>query len=77
MLKIRLAYYLAGYALECGLKACIAKLMNPDDFPRERAAKDWQETSRYEQETQAKAETLYDAITNNPDGVLPSLRLRW
>jgi hypothetical protein len=110
------AYYLAGYAVECGLKACIAKLTNQDDFPRDRkfveecythnlerllkaaglkpaldadtsanrvfsgnwgVAKDWQETSRYEQKTQAEAQTLYDAITNNPDGVLPWIRLRW
>lgn len=27
------AYYLAGYAVECGLKACIAKLINQHDFP--------------------------------------------
>jgi HEPN domain len=27
------AYYLAGYAVECALKACIAKLTNKDDFP--------------------------------------------
>jgi hypothetical protein len=27
------AYYLAGYAVECGLKACIASLTNQDDFP--------------------------------------------
>ena len=27
------AYYLAGYAVECGLKACIAKLTKLDDFP--------------------------------------------
>ena len=27
------AYYLAGYAVECGLKACIARLTNQDDFP--------------------------------------------
>ena len=30
------AYYLAGYAVECGLKACIAKLTKQDDFPPER-----------------------------------------
>lgn len=29
-------YYLAGYAVECGLKACIARLTNQDDFPRDR-----------------------------------------
>lgn len=110
------AYYLAGYALECGLKACIAKLTNQDDFPRDRkfveecythnlekllkaaglkpvldadtlanpaflgywgVSKDWQETSRYEQKTQAEAETLYEAIANNPDGVPPWIRIRW
>ena len=27
------AYYLAGYAVECGLKACIAKLTNQHDYP--------------------------------------------
>jgi HEPN domain-containing protein len=27
------AYYLAGYAVECGLKACIAKLTRAEDFP--------------------------------------------
>jgi hypothetical protein len=110
------AYYLAGYALECGLKACIAMLTNQDDFPRDRrfveecythnlekllkaaglkpsldadtlanpafmgnwgVAKDWQETSRYDQKTQPEAQTLYDAIANVPDGVLPWIRIRW
>lgn len=27
------AYYLAGYAIECGLKACIAKLMKAEEYP--------------------------------------------
>ena len=27
------AYYLAGYAVECALKACIAKLTNQYDYP--------------------------------------------
>jgi len=27
------AYYLAGYAAECGLKACVAKLTKRHDFP--------------------------------------------
>lgn len=27
------AYYLAGYAVECGLKACIARRTNQYDFP--------------------------------------------
>src|SRR5437879_4673411 len=37
LLKIKrwaAAYYLAGYAVECGLKSCIsAALMKPDNFP--------------------------------------------
>jgi HEPN domain-containing protein len=27
------AYYLAGYAVECALKACIARLTKPEEFP--------------------------------------------
>jgi len=27
------AYYVAGYAVECALKACIARKTNQDDFP--------------------------------------------
>lgn len=27
------AYYLAGYAVECAMKACIAKLTKAEDFP--------------------------------------------
>ena len=27
------AYYLAGYAVECGLKACLAKLTDRHEFP--------------------------------------------
>lgn len=27
------AYYLAGYAVECALKACIARLTKAEDFP--------------------------------------------
>ncbi len=30
------AYYLAGYAVECALKACIAKNTNQYDFPPDR-----------------------------------------
>jgi hypothetical protein len=34
------AYYLAGYAVECGLKACFAKSVREHDFPdKDRAAK--------------------------------------
>jgi hypothetical protein len=34
------AYYLAGYAVECALKACIAKLIKEYDFPDKDFVKD-------------------------------------
>jgi hypothetical protein len=34
------AYYLAGYALECTLKACIAKQIKAFDFPNKQLAND-------------------------------------
>ena len=111
------AYYLAGYAVECGLKACILAhieaagaifqdrkfsekcwthnletlLALADLKPSLDAdiaanvvlstnwivAKDWSEASRYEQKTQSEAETVFDAIANDPDGVLPWIRIRW
>jgi len=33
------AYYISGYAVECALKACIARKMNQDEFPPKDAAK--------------------------------------
>jgi HEPN domain-containing protein len=109
------AYYLAGYAVECGLKACIANLLKSEIFPERdfsdkcyvhdieklvalaglKSKRDtdavanakldacwgivraWRETSRYEQRTEADARALYEAITDDPDGVLPWIRLHW
>ena len=34
------AYYLAGYAVECALKACIAKRTRKHDFPNKKAVVD-------------------------------------
>jgi HEPN domain-containing protein len=34
------AYYLCGYAVECGLKACIAKKTKRYDFPNDKTVKD-------------------------------------
>ena len=34
------AYYLAGYAVECALKACIAKRTREHDFPEKKQAND-------------------------------------
>ena len=33
------AYYISGYAIECALKACIARKTNQDDFPPREAAR--------------------------------------
>lgn len=34
------AYYLAGYSVECGLKACIAKQIREHDFPDRKFVQD-------------------------------------
>jgi hypothetical protein len=34
------AYYVAGYAVECGLKACIARNVRRYDFPNKKLASD-------------------------------------
>ena len=34
------AYYLAGYAVECALKACIAKRTHEYDFPEKKLVND-------------------------------------
>jgi HEPN domain-containing protein len=109
------AYYIAGYAVECALKACIAKLMKSEEFPDKKFAekcwthnlvqlldlagiksdfdtgmkadrglairwdtvKEWTEESRYLRTMTAKAETLYEAITDKHHGVLSWLKRRW
>jgi HEPN domain-containing protein len=111
------AYYLAGYAVECGLKACIMAYVeatgaifqdkkfsekcwthdledllalagltpalaadaaaNPALSTHWGVAKDWTETSRYTQTTEADARALYAAVAAQPDGVLAWIRIRW
>jgi HEPN domain-containing protein len=109
------AYYLAGYAVEAALKACIAKLMKSEEFPDRNFAekcwthnlqqlvvlaglkidfddtlqrdadlsdnwncvKDWSESSRYARTSKAKAQQLYDAVTDKRYGVLTWLKQRW
>ncbi len=39
--------------------------------------KDWKETSRYEEKTEPDARSLFQAITNDPDGVLRWIQTRW
>jgi hypothetical protein len=114
------AYYMAGYAIECGLKACLlrylgesgalfgeqdylkklagcfthdlVKLLNmaglDPDFGKACGAnlalngywgvvKDWKETSRYQEKTEAEAKALYEAVNHNPDGVFLWIQTRW
>jgi hypothetical protein len=40
-------------------------------------AKEWTEASRYQQTTEIKARALYEAITTDPNGVLPWIRMSW
>ena len=112
------AYYLAGYAVEAGLKSCIVVYVaaNPEVIFGEKrysekcwshniedlvkladlviakdaetaanaifaqnwvAVSEWSEQSRYEQKSQIKAETLFNAITDSANGVMPWIRARW
>jgi HEPN domain-containing protein len=110
------AYYLAGYAVECGLKACVlahvertgiifedrkyaekcwthdlAELLRlaglqgsfdaaAADFQLSKnwdAVKDWTESSRYRRTPKARAERLYDAITDKQHGVLSWIKRQW
>lgn len=110
------AYYLAGYAVEFGLKSCILlhvektgiifkekkfsefcwthrveeliKLADLEDSQKTDNAtnpileknwlvvRDWDERSRYAIKTQGDAEKLYDAITDNANGVMAAVRSR-
>jgi HEPN domain-containing protein len=112
------AYYLAGYAVECGLKACVlvhvaaapevifgdkkfsekcwthslldlVKMANLEGARAADAAanpalgrnwlvvKDWSEKARYNTTSHQKAKKLYDAITDNANGVMQWIRVRW
>jgi hypothetical protein len=114
------AYYLTGYAVECGLKACLLRHLGDsasvfgeigylkrlaDCWTHDRdklvglaglktdlrtacganpalngywgVTKDWQETSRYQQKTEAQAKALYEAVTQPPDGVYLWIQARW
>jgi HEPN domain-containing protein len=39
--------------------------------------KDWKETSRYEEKTEAEAKALFEAISHKPDGVFLWIQTRW
>jgi hypothetical protein len=39
--------------------------------------KDWNVDIRYRQRSEGQARTLYDAVTDNANGVLPWIKARW
>ncbi|MDT7780596.1 MAG: hypothetical protein QOC99_3108 [Acidobacteriota bacterium] len=111
------AYYLAGYAVECALKACIARKTKRYEFPPKRdvvdnyykhnlellirmaglelelknesksvaifdsywnTVKAWSEQARYETKIdQKRAQDLYVAVSDVPNGVLVWLKKYW
>jgi hypothetical protein len=111
------AYYMVGYAMECGLKSCVLAFVERTgeifkdkkfsekcfthklldlieisglkdvhlDLLKNNAgfagfwgvAKEWTEAARYQQRTEVEAKDLYEAITNDPNGVLPWIRTNW
>jgi HEPN domain len=112
------AYYLAGYAIECGLKSCVLAYVekNADIIYREKDyskhcwthdigtlvkasgldairlaeavanqafgvnwthAQKWSETTRYQFVPEPDARRLYEAVTDNVNGVLPWIRIHW
>ena len=62
-----------------GLKADFdaALRTNPDLADNWDAVKEWTEESRYARTAKAKAESLYEAITDKKHGVLAWLKRRW
>ena len=55
----------------------VARGANPNLDGFWRTVSVWTEESRYQQKGQPDAEQLYEAITNDPDGVLRWIRQHW
>jgi len=51
--------------------------LNPSQNVNWLVAKDWRETSRYETRSETEARSLYEAVSDPTDGVLPWLRTHW
>lgn len=64
------AYYLAGYAVECALKACICVLSQPDHFPPPASVAN--ELYSHNLEQLLSRALLADALRADTDGALKS-----
>jgi HEPN domain-containing protein len=64
---------LAGLDVEFG----VARGANPALDIFWGVTKDWKETSRYEEKTEAEAKALHEAVSNNTDGVFRWIQTRW
>jgi len=81
------AYYLAGYSVECALKACIAKATQRHEFPDKKKA-DLSYTHnlkglpnvarlRYITSDASTARVLLEAVGDRNHGVLRWVKLHW
>ena len=62
------AYYLAGYAVECALKACIAKRTQEHDFPDKKLVNDSHTHNLKELLRLAELKTELDSVLDaNPE----------
>jgi HEPN domain-containing protein len=62
------AYYLAGYAAECAIKACIAKQTERHEFPdKERANRSWAHKLNSLIEVAGLQDVLKEAVGQEPD----------
>ena len=84
--RFEAAYYLAGYAVECALKACVCANTREFEFPRRNGAEYYQhdlqrlsilagvenefEQAREVDQTLAAAKNVFEAISDEQHGVL-------
>lgn len=66
---VNLAGLDAEFGAACGASAALRTFWG--------VTKDWKETSRYEEKTEAEARALYEAVSHNPDGVFRWIQSRW
>jgi HEPN domain-containing protein len=64
---------LAGLEAEFG----VARGANPALDNHWTVTKEWKETARYEEKTEAEAKLLYEAVSHDPDGVFRWVKSRW